>query len=135
MNRVDRAELELKLKKELKKVKKSKQRYIGLFLSTLMILRSVLTYFYKVNILDYAVLDNIKIKQNKKGVIFYFDVVKSGRIDFSYGETAILSDKFDVEKNKTFGWYWPVYGEIPISIRSQENFLPHWTTRYFDFEK
>lgn len=126
--------MDILLKKELKEVKASKKRYRSLFLIATITLLIVLLFLYKYTVLDYAVLENVKIKKNLSGgITFKFDIVEAGKLDFHYGK-AMLVDSFDLETGRKFNWNWTAKGETKISIRSRKFIvLPHWDSEKFKF--
>jgi hypothetical protein len=135
LSNIDQQLEALNLKIELKKEKTSKKGYKNLFIGTALSFTVVLSYIYKTNVLDYATLENVRIEKADVGVVFYFDVVKEGRIDFNYGDDAVLTDNFKPEDNKSFRWNWVAHGHADISIRSKNVFLTKQETERFFFNK
>jgi hypothetical protein len=70
---------------------------------------------------------NVKINRsdNTNQMIFSFDVLKEGRVDFNYG-IASLTDIKQVAEGDGFNWTWDAQGKTEISIRSRKLVLRHW---------
>jgi hypothetical protein len=123
-----------KLEAKLEQTDKSEKQYKKLFIGAALVILLTFGYTYKTTVLDYAVIENVKLEKDKYGMVtFYFDVVKEGRLDFNYGEYAMLTDKFEVAKDKSFSLSWSFTGDTEISIRSQKKLLPNWDKKTFRF--
>lgn len=124
----------ISLEKKLEEVTVAKKRYRSLFVTALVLLVILFGVIYNNTVLDYAVLDNVKINRvnETNEVIFSFDVVKSGRVDFNYGE-AVLTDRKQIEQGEGFNWTWGAKGETDVSIRSRKLIFPHWDKDKFIF--
>ncbi len=124
----------ISLEKKLEEATIAKKRYRSLFLLASISFIVLLGIVYNNIVLDYAVLDNIKINRERgtNNVNFRFDVVKSGRIDFIYGN-AILTDRQQVQQGQGFDWNWNSKGKTEISIRSRKFIFPYWTMEEFIF--
>ncbi len=124
----------ISLEKRLEEVTVAKKRYRSLFVTALVLLMILFGVIYNNTVLDYAVLDNVKINRvnETNEVIFSFDVVKSGRVDFNYGE-AVLTDRKQIEQGEGFNWTWDAKGATEVSIRSRKLIFPHWDKEKFVF--
>jgi len=123
------------LEKKLAEVTVAKKRYRFLFIMAFVALIVLLGIVYKNVVLDYAVLDNIKIKRSDdstNNVAFSFDVIEAGRIDFNYGH-AILTDRKQVQQGQGFDWRWEAKGATEVSIRSRKWIFPNWNKEEFVF--
>ncbi len=124
----------ISLEKKLEEATVAKKRYRLLFLFSFVAFLVVVSIVYNKTILDYAVLDKVSIDRENgtNKVIFKYDVVKSGRIDFVYGN-AILTDRKEIQTNEGFQWSWNAKGPTEIKIRSRKGVLPHWDTQKFNY--
>ncbi len=122
------------LEKKLEEATVAKKRYQSLFLAAFIALVVVLGIVYNNLVLDYAVLDNVKITRVGSGndVNFSFDVIEAGRVDFNYGQ-AILTDRKQVQQGMGFHWQWDAKGATEISVRSRKFVFPHWDSEEFTF--
>ncbi len=113
----------------------AKKNYRNLFVIVLVLLIILIGLIYKNTVLDYAVLENVKISRvnNTTRVLFEFDVVESGRIDLFYGETVSIIDKRQIGKNDKIHWDWNGKGNTEISLKCRNSFFPQWHIKNFDF--
>jgi uncharacterized protein YegL len=118
--------------KELEGAAVSKKRFGWLALGLLLLLILILGTIYKITVLDYAEIENVKIEQqgNTQKINFAFDVKSSGRLNFCYGET-VLVDRKKVGKNQIFHWALDEEGTTEISIRSRNLLFPKWHSKVF----
>ena len=126
--------MSVSLEKKLEEVTVAKKRYRSLFIMALILLLVLFGVIYKNMVLDYAVLDNVKIQRvdGTNDVTFSFDVIKEGRVDFKYGE-AILTDRKQPKQGDGFKWSWEAQGDTTISIKSRKFIIPHWDKENFVF--
>lgn len=117
--------MSISLEKKLEQVTLEKKRYRSLFrLAALGLGLLLFTVYYNL-VMDYAVLDNVKIQRQD-------DVLEAGRIDFNYGQ-AVLTDRKPVKNDEGFNWTWDADGATEVSIRSRKWLLPHWDSELFNF--
>ncbi|MFH0774085.1 MAG: vWA domain-containing protein [bacterium] len=118
--------------KELASATGSKKRFKWLALGLLLIFILILAMIYKVAVLDYAEIENVKIEQegNIQKINFAFDVKTGGRLDYHYGKTVLI-DRKKSEKNQIFHWALDKEGETEISIRSRRSIFPKWYSKIF----
>jgi hypothetical protein len=119
--------------KELENATTSKKMFKWLALGLLLLLILILATIYKVMVLDYAQIGDVKIEQqeNTRRVIFIFDVKSPGKLDYHYGK-AIMVEKRDAGPHEFFG-----HGEkmkrarcpSEVEVRS----FPNGTKRYLSF--
>ncbi len=99
-----------------------------------MVLVIILGVIYNRLVLDYAVIDNVRIQRqnNSRRILFQFYVVEAGRLDFNY-EKAILTDIKTVQSEIQFRWEWEAKGNTEIAIHSRKWLFPHWDNKEFVF--
>ncbi|MEY4768198.1 MAG: hypothetical protein RL637_837 [Pseudomonadota bacterium] len=125
----------ISLEKKLEQATVAKKRYRLLFVTVFILLLILLGIVYYNLVLDYAVLDHVKINReaNSRNIRFSFDVIQSGRIDFNYGQ-AILTDRKEIQAGQGFQWNWDAKGETEVSIRSRQFIFPHLDKEIFVFD-
>lgn len=125
----------ISLEKQIADVTLAKKRYQSFFWLAAGLLALLLAIIYYNSVLDFAVIDNVKIERqpDTNTVVFQYDVIKPGRIDFRFGNNAILSDRQEAHTGEKFQWAWGVSGETVVSIRSRKLVVPHWDNEQFTF--
>ena len=126
--------MSISLEKKLEEATVAKKRYRFLFLAAFISLIILLGIVYNNIVLDYAVLDNVKINRGgtTNQITFSFDVIEPGRVDFNYGQ-AVLTDRKQIQQGQGFTWSWEAKGATEISIRSRKLIFPHWDKEEFVF--
>ncbi|MCB1175746.1 MAG: hypothetical protein KDK39_19380 [Leptospiraceae bacterium] len=124
----------ISLEKKLEEATIAKKRYRALFVIAFILLALVLSVVYHTTVLDYAVLDNVTItrEMGSDRLVFQFDVVEPGRVDFHHGQ-AVLTDRKTVGQGEGFHWQWGARGPTEIAIRSRQWLIPHWDRKTFTF--
>jgi len=122
------------LKRQLYAESKKKKKFQGLFVGSAVALIIILSIIYNRLVLDYAVIDNVKIQRqgNSREILFQFDVVEPGRLDFNYGK-AVLTDTKTAQREMEIRWAWEANGDTVIAIRSRKWLFPHWDDKEFVF--
>jgi hypothetical protein len=124
----------ISLEKKLEEATVAKRRYRALFLAVFLLLIGVLGIVYHATVLDYAVLENVTLAREAGSpqIVFQFDVVKPGRVDFHHGQ-AVLTDRKTVRQDDGFRWGWRAEGPTEIAVRSRRGVLPRWDRETFTF--
>jgi len=120
--------------KELEITTGSKKRFKWFALGLLLMLMVIFALLYKMTVLDYAEIENVKMEQqgNTRWILFTFDVKTGGRLDYHY-EKTVMVDRKKSGKDQNFSWAWGENKESEVSIRSRSSIFPKWHRQVFRF--